>query len=159
MSHQEMAAIGENESVIVGVEAIEDRNSIKKYSQTQHNVNRREKRAKERVKRLMTVLREYKRTNNRQEEQIHKLSIVVENYKTVLSERNSEVKHLKSLVKRLEQENDVLQCEIDNICREKKEDQDVNDAIISDLKEENCRSSTKMMLNWKRFRLALIVLL
>ena len=47
-----------------------------------------------------------------------------------------EINHLKNIIKHLQQENDILQFEIGDFRKEKKEDQYANEAIISGLEEE-----------------------
>ena len=117
---------------------LEDGNSCssKNLSATKHNTYRREKRAKETMKNLRTSLSECKHIIKKQREQLDKLSTVNDEYKELLSERNSEIIQLKTFIRQLEQEEDVLQCELGDVLREKKEDQCENQAVILELKTE-----------------------
>ena len=114
---------------------LEDGNSCssKSLSATKHNTYRRKKPAKETMKNLRTSLSECKHIIKKQREQLDKLSTVNDEYKKLLSERNSEIIQLKTFIRQLEQEEDVLQCDV---LREKKEDQCENQAVIVELKTE-----------------------
>ena len=113
-----------------------DTPSVDEARYIKHNVNRREKRAQSKIKRLQVSCNSLKSVNERQDKQIQQLSAAVKEYRQLICEQNSVVSGLRLSIQCLEESIDFLESELQQLRKEQEKLNEKSESHLSELTKQ-----------------------